>query len=52
MLIFSQARPVSTLLQPAGGYDLDAFAEGIRALEPHYTDLITDLEAFSTDPML
>ena len=52
VFIFSQPRPVSRLLQPAGGYDLDGFAAGIRALEPYYADLITDLEAFSGDPVL
>ncbi len=52
VFIFSQPRPVSRLLQPAGGFDLDALAAAIRALEPHYTDLVTDLEAFSGDPAL
>lgn len=52
ILLFSQARPVTRLLQPAGGYDLAAFAQGARALEPHYADLVTDLEAFSADPIL
>ncbi len=52
VFIFSQARPASKLLQPAGGYDLDAFAAGIKALEPFYADLVTDLEAFSGDPVL
>jgi NAD(P)-dependent dehydrogenase (short-subunit alcohol dehydrogenase family) len=52
VFIFSQPRPVSKLLQPAGGYDLDGLAAGIRALEPYYSDLVTDLEAFSADPVL
>jgi NAD(P)-dependent dehydrogenase (short-subunit alcohol dehydrogenase family) len=50
--VFSQARPAANLLQPKGGFELDAFAEGIRTLEPHYTELVTDLEAFSSDPIL
>lgn len=50
--VFSQARPAATLLQPKGGLALDAFAEGLRALEPHYAELVTDLEAFSSDPIL
>ncbi len=52
IFIFSQPRPVSKLLQPAGGYDLDGLAAGIKALEPYYSDLVTDLEAFSADPVL
>lgn len=52
VMLFSQPRPVSKVLQPQGGYDLDAFAAGIKALEPHYADLVTDLEAFSGDPVL
>jgi len=52
VFVFSQPRPASKLLQPAGGYDLDGFAAGIKALEPYYADLITDLEAFSGDPAL
>ena len=50
--LFSQARPAAKVLQPKGGFELDAFAAGIRALEPHYTELVTDLEAFSSDPIL
>ena len=52
VFVFSQARPASKLLQPAGAYDLDGFAAGIRSLEPYYTDLVTDLEAFSDEPVL
>lgn len=52
VFIFSQPRPVSKLLQPVGGYDLEAFAAGIKALEPFYTELVTDLEVFGTDPIL
>jgi len=52
VFVFSQARPASKLLQPAGAYDLDGFAAGIRALEPYYADLVTDLEAFSDEPVL
>jgi NAD(P)-dependent dehydrogenase (short-subunit alcohol dehydrogenase family) len=52
VFVFSQPRPASRLLQPAGGYDLDGFAQGMKALEPHFTDLVTDLEAFAADPIL
>lgn len=52
VFVFSQARPASKLLQPVGGYDLDGFDAGIKALEPFYADLVTDLEAFSGDPVL
>jgi NAD(P)-dependent dehydrogenase (short-subunit alcohol dehydrogenase family) len=52
LFLFSQARPLSKVLQPAGGYDLESFAAGMDALKPYYSDLITDLEAFSGDPIL
>lgn len=52
VFLFNQPRPVSKVLQPQGGYDLAAFAQGIKALEPYYADLVTDLEAFAADPVL
>lgn len=50
--VFSQPRPAHRLLQPQGGYDLDAFAQGAKAFAPYYADLVTDLEAFASDPIL
>ena len=50
--VFSQARPAARLLQPRGGFDLAGAAEALRALEPSFTDLVTDMESFSTDPVL
>ncbi len=52
VFVFNQPRPASKVLQPKGGYDLDAFAQGIKALEPFFADLSTDLEAFAADPVL
>ncbi len=52
ILVFSQPRPVSRMLQAVGGADFDSLATGLKGLEPHYADLITDLEAFSADPVL
>jgi NAD(P)-dependent dehydrogenase (short-subunit alcohol dehydrogenase family) len=52
VMIFNQPRPASKLLQPQGGYDLLGFTQGIKALEPYFADLVTDLEAFSADPVL
>jgi len=52
LFIFSQPRPTSKVVQPAGGFHLDAFAPGIKALEPFYADFVTDLEAFSGDPII
>lgn len=45
VFVFSQPRPVQRVLQT--DQDLD-----LKALEPHFAELITDLEAFSTDPIL
>jgi NAD(P)-dependent dehydrogenase (short-subunit alcohol dehydrogenase family) len=50
--VFSQARPAHKLLQPKGGYELAAFAQGAKAFAPYYADLVTDLEAFASDPIL
>lgn len=52
LFVFSQARPTTRLLQPRGAFDLAALGEAIKALEPGFADLITDLEAFSGDPIL
>jgi NAD(P)-dependent dehydrogenase (short-subunit alcohol dehydrogenase family) len=48
LFIFSQPRPKERVLQPVEDFDIGS----IKALEPHFTDLITDLEAFSADPIL
>jgi NAD(P)-dependent dehydrogenase (short-subunit alcohol dehydrogenase family) len=45
VFVFSQPRPMQRVLQDDGPLD-------ISALEPHFTDLVTDLEAFSGDPFL
>jgi hypothetical protein len=52
LFVFSQPRPAGRLLQPQGGFRLDDFQIAFKALEPHFADLITDLEAFSGDPIL
>jgi NAD(P)-dependent dehydrogenase (short-subunit alcohol dehydrogenase family) len=52
VFVFSQPRPASKLLQPQGGFELEGFAAGMKALEPHFADLVTDLEAFADDPVL
>ncbi len=48
VFVFSQPRPKDRLLQPQDAFDVSS----MRQLEPHFADLITDLEAFSTDPIL
>ncbi len=52
LFLFSQARPSARLLQPQDAYALDALGEAMKTLEPSFTDLVTDLEAFSGDPIL
>lgn len=52
VFVFSQPRPASKVLQPQGGFELQGFAAGMKALEPHFADLVTDLEAFAEDPVL
>lgn len=45
VFVFSQPRPVQRVLQTDGILDL-------KALEPYFSELVTDLEAFSGDPIL
>lgn len=45
VFVFSQPRPVQRILQTEEGLDLNA-------LEPYFAELVTDLEAFSGDPIL
>jgi NAD(P)-dependent dehydrogenase (short-subunit alcohol dehydrogenase family) len=48
LFIFSQSRPKERVVQPREGFD----AAAIGPLERHFADLVTDLEAFSGDPIL
>jgi NAD(P)-dependent dehydrogenase (short-subunit alcohol dehydrogenase family) len=45
VFVFSQPRPVQRVLQNDSVADL-------KALEPYFSELVTDLEAFSGDPIL
>ena len=45
VFVFSQPRPAQRMLQSDAPLDL-------KALEAHFSDLVTDLEAFSADPVL
>lgn len=45
VFVFSQPRPVQRMLQSDAPLDL-------QPLEAHFSDLVTDLEAFSADPIL
>ena len=48
LFIFSQPRPRARVLEPRDGFDVSL----IEQLRPHFADLVTDLEAFSADPIL
>jgi NAD(P)-dependent dehydrogenase (short-subunit alcohol dehydrogenase family) len=48
VFLFSQPRPQERVVQPREGFD----AAAIRQLGRHFADLVTDLEAFSDDPIL
>ncbi|MGH8739966.1 MAG: SDR family oxidoreductase, partial [Burkholderiales bacterium] len=48
LFVFSQPRPRARVVQPRDWLD----AAAIRQLEPDFADLVTDLEAFSGDPIL
>jgi NAD(P)-dependent dehydrogenase (short-subunit alcohol dehydrogenase family) len=48
VFVFSQPRPRQKVVQPRDGFD----AALMKQLEPGFADLVTDLEAFSGDPIL
>src|SRR5687767_10817566 len=48
VFVFSQPRPGAKALQPREGFD----AACIEALRAEFAELVTDLEAFSDDPVL
>lgn len=52
VFVFSQPRPAARTLQPQGGLELGRFADAVEPLTAHFADLVTDLEAFSGDPIL
>jgi NAD(P)-dependent dehydrogenase (short-subunit alcohol dehydrogenase family) len=52
LFVFSQPRPAHRLVAPAGGFELDGLAQSLTQLSEHFTELITDLEAFASDPLL
>lgn len=53
LFLFSQLRPVETLVAPSGGWTTAEFAALFNdRFEPKLTDLTTDLEAFNTEPIL
>jgi NAD(P)-dependent dehydrogenase (short-subunit alcohol dehydrogenase family) len=52
LFVFSQPRPAASVLQPPGGLALAQFGEHLKPLQGQFADLVTDLEAFSGDPIL
>ncbi len=53
MFLFSQPRPVARMVVPQGAHDLAGLGQAIAAdMAPKFTDMVTDLESFSTDPVL
>jgi NAD(P)-dependent dehydrogenase (short-subunit alcohol dehydrogenase family) len=52
VFVFSQARPVETLVRRDADWDVAGLAEAAKAFVPYFTDLATDLEAFDTEPVV
>jgi NAD(P)-dependent dehydrogenase (short-subunit alcohol dehydrogenase family) len=53
VFLFSQPRPASRVLIPESDGSAPALATALgEQLGPSFTDLVTDLEAFNTDPVL
>jgi NAD(P)-dependent dehydrogenase (short-subunit alcohol dehydrogenase family) len=48
VFLFSQPRPTESIVQPRDAFDPAL----MKRLEPHFAELVTDLEAFSGDPTL
>jgi NAD(P)-dependent dehydrogenase (short-subunit alcohol dehydrogenase family) len=52
LFLFSQPRPAVRVLQPRGGFDLTGLGDAMKQMQPHFNELVTDLEAFSGEPAL
>lgn len=52
LFLFSQARPAMKLTVPRDAHSMQGMAAAMQSFAPNYVDLVTDLEAFSTDPVL
>lgn len=52
LFLFSQARPAMKLTVPRDGHSMQGMASAMQSFAPSFVDLVTDLEAFSTDPVL
>jgi NAD(P)-dependent dehydrogenase (short-subunit alcohol dehydrogenase family) len=53
IMLFSQPRPIARVAMEGDNPLADALKMSMeRAFSGHYTDLVTDLEAFNTDPVL
>ena len=52
LFLFSQARPCMKVVVTAGGHDFPGMAGAMADFAPSFTDLVTDLESFSTDPII
>jgi len=52
VMLFSQPRPVATIVEPAEGWGAGLAAQVQVTFAPQFTDLKTDLESFNTDPIV
>ena len=52
LFLFSQARPKIKVTVPTNGHDLADMVGVMKSFAPDFTDLVTDLEAFSADPLI
>ncbi|MEO7402213.1 MAG: SDR family NAD(P)-dependent oxidoreductase [Burkholderiales bacterium] len=52
LFLFSQPRPKMKVVVPLGGHPLATMGGVMKGFEPDFADLVTDLEAFSGEPLL
>jgi NAD(P)-dependent dehydrogenase (short-subunit alcohol dehydrogenase family) len=52
VMLFSQPRPVATMVEPAEGWGATLAAQVQSEFASKFTDLKTDLETFNTDPIV
>jgi len=52
VMLFSQPRPVATMVEPAAGWGADLAQRVQSEFASKFTDLKTDLESFNTDPLV
>jgi NAD(P)-dependent dehydrogenase (short-subunit alcohol dehydrogenase family) len=52
LFLFSQPRPIARAVAPATGWNASELTSALTTFTPQLSELVTDLDAFSTEPLL